>query len=144
MPKISIILPVYNVERYLEACLNSIAAQSFTDWECICVNDGSTDGSINILEAYSTQDKRIKVLNQINSGPAVARSHGIREASGEFLLFQDADDFIEPDMYEVLYEEVAHITILLARNDLQRLHHNLLVASQTNGVEPMLGVVVGL
>lgn len=104
MPKISIILPVYNVERYLEACLNSIVAQSFTDWECICVNDGSTDCSINILEAYSTQDKRIKVLNQNNSGPAVARSHGISEASGEFLLFQDADDFIEEDAYARLIE----------------------------------------
>lgn len=104
MPKISIILPVYNVERYLEACLNSIVAQSFTDWECICVNDGSTDRSINILEAYSAQDKRIKVLTQNNSGPALARSYGISEAIGEFLVFQDADDFIEEDAYTRLVE----------------------------------------
>ena len=104
MPKISIILPIYNVERYLEACLNSIVAQSFTDWECICVNDGSTDGSEKILQAYSTRDKRIKVLNQNNSGPAVARTHGMSEAVGDSLLFQDADDFIEEDAYARLDE----------------------------------------
>lgn len=114
MPKISIILPIYNVERYLEACLNSIVAQSFTDWECICVNDGSTDRSINILEAYSAQDKRIKVLNQNNSGPAVARSYGISKAFGEFLVFQDADDFIEEDAYARLVElmEINQVDVL--------------------------------
>lgn len=95
MPKISIILPVYNVERYLEACLNSIVAQSFTDWECICVNDGSTDESEKILQAYTKDDARFKVITQENKGLAATRMVGFSKAMGEYVLFIDSDDYID-------------------------------------------------
>jgi len=95
MPKISIILPVYNVERYLEVCLNSIVAQSFTDWECICVNDGSTDGSEKILQAYTKDDARFKVITQENKGLAATRIVGFAKAVGEYILFVDSDDYID-------------------------------------------------
>lgn len=97
MPKISIILPVYNVERYLEACLNSIVAQSFTDWECICVDDGSTDGSSVILARYAREDPRIKVFSQGNKGLAATRMVGLEKSVGEYVLFVDSDDYIDYD-----------------------------------------------
>jgi glycosyltransferase EpsJ len=104
MPQITVIIPVYNAEQYLEGCLESIVSQSFCDWECICVNDGSSDSSVEILEAYASKDKRIIVLTQNNAGPAIARSKGLECATGKYLLFQDADDFIEEHAYGRLLE----------------------------------------
>lgn len=104
MPQITVIIPVYNAEQYLEECLESIVSQSFCDWVCICVNDGSTDSSAEILEAYASKDKRIIVLNQNNSGPSIARSKGLECATGRYILFQDADDFIEGHAYAQLVE----------------------------------------
>lgn len=104
MPQITVIIPVYNAEQYLEECLDSIVSQSFSDWECICVNDGSSDSSAEILEAYASKDKRIKVLPQNNAGPSIARSKGLECATGKYLLFQDADDFIEEHAYGRLVE----------------------------------------
>ena len=97
MPKISIILPVYNVERYLEECLNSIKSQSLTDWECICVNDGSTDHSAEILANYARTDDRIKMFTQENKGLAATRMVGLSKAVGEYIFFVDSDDFIDVD-----------------------------------------------
>lgn len=91
---ISVIVPVYNVEKYLRHCLDSILSQSYEAHEIICVNDGSTDKSGEILETYQKKDGRIKVINQKNSGLSAARNTGIRKASGEYLCFVDSDDML--------------------------------------------------
>ena len=103
MPKISVIIPVYNVEQYLERCLDSVAGQTLKDIEIICINDGSTDGSLKILENYAAKDNRIKVINQENKGAAVARNAGLEIAAGEYLGFVDPDDNIDLNFYDVLY-----------------------------------------
>ena len=106
MPKFSIIIPVYNVEEYLEECLESIVNQSFKDFEVICVNDGSTDNSLEILQKYAENDERFKVLNQENQGQGIARNNALNIANGEYILFVDPDDFIELNMLEVLNERL--------------------------------------
>ena len=97
-PKVSVIIPVYNVEKYLRQCMDSICGQTLTNIEILCVDDGSTDGSGKILEEYAAKDSRICVLYQQNKGAGAARNYGLREAKGEFLSFLDSDDFFEPDM----------------------------------------------
>ena len=104
-PKMSIIVPVYNVEKYLRRCLDSILNQTLTDIEVICVNDGSPDTSPEILEEYQKKDNRIVVINQENGGLGAARNTGINAARGEYLGFVDSDDFIVPTMYEKLYRK---------------------------------------
>ena len=106
MPKFSIIIPVYNVEKYLVECLESIVNQSFKDFEVICVNDGSTDNSLEILQKYAENDERFKVLNQENQGQGVARNNALNIANGEYILFVDPDDFIELNMLEVFNERL--------------------------------------
>ena len=103
MPKISIILPVYNVEKYLKQCLDSIINQTFTDFECICVNDGSTDSSLKILQQYASKDNRFKIINQENKGLSESRNIGLSVAIGDYILFIDSDDFIDNNFCEVLY-----------------------------------------
>lgn len=103
MAKISIIVPVYNVENYLSKCLDSLINQTFQDIEIICINDGSTDNSLNILQEYASKDKRIKVFNQENSGVAKTRNKGLEVANGEYIGFCDSDDWAELDFYEKLY-----------------------------------------
>ena len=104
MPHIcfSIVIPIYNVAPYLRECLNSVLAQTFTDWEAICVDDGSTDGSGKILDEYAVKDKRLKVIHQANAGVSVARNRALDEASGEWLLFCDSDDAFVPETLEIL------------------------------------------
>ncbi|MCL1971787.1 MAG: glycosyltransferase family 2 protein [Endomicrobia bacterium] len=94
---ISIIIPVYNAQKYLLQCLDSILNQTFKDFECICVNDGSTDASLSILEDYQRKDKRIKIISQKNGGISAARNAGISAAAGEYLYFMDNDDIISID-----------------------------------------------
>ena len=103
MIKLSIIIPVYNVERYLEECLDSVSNQTLEDIEIICIDDGSTDNSPNILKEYSKKDERIKIVTKENGGQASARNLGIKEAQGEYIAFVDSDDFIEETMFEKLY-----------------------------------------
>ena len=103
-PKVSVVLPVFNAEPYLEQCLDSILAQTLWDFELICVDDGSSDNSLAILEHYSKSDPRVIVLHQDNSNAGVARNVGMEAASGEYLMFLDADDFFEPDLLLQLYE----------------------------------------
>lgn len=105
MPLVSVIIPVYNVEKYLNQCLDSVIAQTLTDIEIICVNDRSTDGSLGILEEYEKKDKRIRVVTQPNSGAGAARNRGLSMASGKYLSFLDSDDFFEPDMLELAYQK---------------------------------------
>ena len=100
--RFSIIIPVFNVEKYLPDCLESVIRQSFPDWEAICVDDGSTDGSNSILMDFAARDKRIKIVSQRNSGTAAARNTGIREAQGDYIFFLDSDDWLEPDSLQVL------------------------------------------
>lgn len=100
MPKISVIMPVYNEERFLRQCLDSVMAQTEKDIEIICVDDESTDGSLAILRKYEQKDPRIKVLTQKNAGAGAARNNGLAAATGKYLSFLDSDDFFEPDMLE--------------------------------------------
>ena len=103
--KVSIIVPVYNVERYLGKCLDSLVNQTLKDIEIICVNDGSTDNSADILKTYSDKDNRIIVISQENSGQSVARNKGIDIAKGEFIGFVDSDDWVDENYFEALYNE---------------------------------------
>lgn len=106
MSKISIIVPVYNVERYLSKCVDSILNQTFTDFELILIDDGSTDNSGKICDEYSEKDERIKVIHKENEGLSSARNAGIDIAVGKCLGFVDSDDYIEKDMYEILYRDI--------------------------------------
>ena len=94
MAKISVIVPIYNDDRYLHECLDSIINQTFEDIEIICVNDGSTDESLNILKQYESRDFRVKVISQENKGVGAARNAGIKISSGEYIYFIDADEII--------------------------------------------------
>ncbi len=100
MPKVSVVVPVYNVERYLSECLESVISQTLSDIEIICVNDGSTDGSGAILGEYAERDPRIIVVEQENQGLAGARNSGLDAAIGEYVLFLDSDDWVEATMIE--------------------------------------------
>lgn len=102
-PIISVIIPVYNVEIYLCGCLDSLLAQTFSNYEAICVNDGSTDNSLSILESYMAWDKRIKIINQSNQGLSCARNTGMDAARGAYIFFLDSDDYIHPQALEFLY-----------------------------------------
>lgn len=105
MPKISVIIPVYNAEKYIEDCILSVLNQTEKDIEVIAVDDGSTDGSNIILQRLRESDKRLLVFNEKNQGQPTARNIGIDNAKGEYVLFVDADDTIEPTMAEIMYNE---------------------------------------
>lgn len=102
MPKISVIIPVYNVEKYLPQALESVINQTFADLEIVCVNDGSTDNSLKILEEYAQKDERIKIINQENSGYGAACNRALENITGEYFAILEPDDYIEPRMYEEL------------------------------------------
>lgn len=103
--KISVVIPVYNVEKYIRECIESIINQTFKDIEIIVVNDGSKDNSIKIVEEYLS-DKRLKIINKENRGLSSARNKGMKIARGEYIYFIDSDDFIEKDVLEVLYKNL--------------------------------------
>lgn len=110
MPKFTIIVPVYNTEKYLSECLDSLINQTYEDIEIICINDGSTDGSLGILNEYAQKDSRIKIINQANQGVSVARNTGIENAKGDYILFVDSDDWLELNTCEkfndVLFSDI--------------------------------------
>lgn len=99
---ISIIVPVYNVEKYLDECIQSIHEQTFINWECILVNDGSKDNSALICEKWAEKDKRIRIIHQTNQGVSTARNKGIEQAKGEYITFIDSDDWIDCKYLESL------------------------------------------
>jgi len=103
MTKISVIIPVYNTEKYLKECLESIINQTLTDIEIICINDGSTDNSLDILNSYANSDKRIKVFSQKNQGQGTARNYGMKIATGDYIHFMDSDDILELNTFEDSY-----------------------------------------
>ncbi len=107
--KISVIIPVYNVEKYLDRCLESVKRQSLKEIEIICVDDGSTDSSPTILKNHANSDKRVKIIRQENKGQASARNLGMRISKGRYIGFVDADDYIDPKMYEKLFNEAQKI-----------------------------------
>lgn len=102
-PKISLIVPVYNVEKYLSQCLDSLIGQTMHDIEIICVNDGSSDSSLDILREYALRDSRIFVFNQPNGGVSVARNNALRYVRGEYYMFVDSDDWLDFETCEVTY-----------------------------------------
>ena len=106
MTKFSIIVPIYNVEKYLPKCLDSLINQTYSNIEIICVNDGSTDNSLQILEEYANKDKRIKIINQENQGVSVARNNGIDNATGDYILFVDSDDWLEIYACDILNKKL--------------------------------------
>lgn len=102
MPKVSVIIPVYNVEKYLTRCLQSVCGQTMKDIEIICVNDGSTDNSAHILAEFAAQDSRVKVITQENRGLSEARNRGLDVAEGQYIAFVDSDDFVAPIFVQTL------------------------------------------
>ena len=114
-PIVSVVIPVYNIEAHLRQCLDSVAGQTLQDIEIICVDDGSTDSSPEILDEYGERDARFCIIHQENAGPGSARNRGINEATGEYLIFLDSDDWFEANFLEKMVkrskETLADITI---------------------------------
>lgn len=104
-PVISVLVPCYNVEKYLHQCIDSIIGQTYTDLEIICLNDGSTDSTLDILKEYQIRDKRIVVVDKPNSGYGATMNIGLRMAKGKYIGIVESDDYIEPEMYEILCKE---------------------------------------
>ena len=104
--KISVIIPVYNVEKYLEQCLDSVINQTYKNLEIICINDGSTDNSLTLLEEYAKKDKRIKIISKENEGLSATRNLGVREATGKYVFFLDSDDWLELTCFEDLFNAI--------------------------------------
>lgn len=120
MYKVSIVIPVYNTEKYLPACLDSMIKQTLKDIEIICVNDGSKDNSLSILKAYEIKDPRIKIINQENQGLSAARNAGINAATGEYIGLVDSDDWVDLDFYEKLYNAAKKYDSDVAAGDFYR------------------------
>lgn len=118
LTKVSVIVPVYNVETYLNQCMDSLINQNFDDFEVICVNDGSTDSSLEILEKYAGNDSRIRIITQKNGGLSSARNTGMKNASGDYIIFIDSDDWISLDCLTKLYSNAIE-------NDSQIVQYNL-------------------
>ena len=116
-PKISAVVPVYNVERYLRECIDSALAQTLEDIEIICVDDGSTDGCPAILDEYAARDSRVRVIHQPNGGYGKAMNAGLRAARGEYFAVLESDDFIQPDAYEILYRNAKKFDADVVRAD---------------------------
>ena len=106
MPELSVIIPVYNTDKYLEKSLDSLTSQTLKDIEIICVNDGSTDNSLAVLQKYADKDSRIIVINQEHKMQGAARNAGIKIAEGEYIGFVDSDDWVDKDYFEKLYNAV--------------------------------------
>ena len=122
--KISVVVPIFNVEDYIGDCLDSILDQSLKEFEVICVNDGSTDSSLEILKEYAAKDNRIKIINKDNAGYGHTMNIGMDMASGEYFVIVESDDFILPKMFETLYDAAKE-------NDLDFVKSNLDIRTLT-------------
>lgn len=107
-PVVSVIIPVYNVDKYIDRCINSVLNQTFSNIEIICIDDGSTDLSLSILQNYAAKDDRIRIFTQNNRGVSAARNVGLDAATGQWVSFVDSDDEIHPDMYETLLAHASY------------------------------------
>lgn len=137
MPRLSVIVPVYNTEKYLRECIDSILAQTFTDFELILVDDGSTDKSGEVCNAYSQLDSRVRVIHQKNSGVTAARKQGVEIAEGEYISFVDSDDWIEPNMFQDMLMKVdLHNADMVLCDMLAERHdgHSVIHSSELTGL----------
>lgn len=114
-PLITVLVPCFNVEKYVEACINSILAQTYSNLEVICINDGSTDSTPQILERYAKSDKRIRVISKVNSGYGHSMNIGLDAAKGDYIGIVESDDFIEPDMFEKLLKNALKYNLDISR-----------------------------
>lgn len=122
MTKVSIVIPIFNSEKYMNKCIDSILDQSLKDIEIILVNDGSTDNSAIIADSYKIKDSRVKVIHQKNSGPSVARNNAIKLATGKYIGFVDSDDYIEKDMYKRLFNIASDKNIQISMCGYKEIH----------------------
>lgn len=113
--KISVLIPCYNVEKYVDECISSVINQTLHDIEIICINDGSTDNTLSILEKYKSTDDRIKIINKTNTGYGDSMNNGIDIARGEYIGIVESDDFIEPEMFQSLYDTACKNNVQIAR-----------------------------
>lgn len=133
MIKISVIIPVYNTEKYLRECLESVINQTLKDIEIICIDDGSTDSSLDILKEYAEIDSRIKVLSQKNKGVGACRNDGIKISSGEFVCFLDADDYYQYDNnLELLYTKIKTNNAIICGGEFSHLWGSDITQEKTN------------
>lgn len=112
--RISVIVPVYNAENYLNRCIESVLTQTYTDWQMVLVDDGSKDESLKVCQKYADLDSRISVIHQENAGPGIARNTGIAAANGDYIVFIDSDDYIEKEYFQLLSghdEDVVFINV---------------------------------
>lgn len=121
---ISIIIPIYNVSQYLNECIQSVVNQSYKDFECILIDDGSSDGSEMICDQWAQKDSRIKVIHQSNQGVSKARNRGIVEAQGEYITFIDSDDWIDPNYLNKLFQPIEKYKVDLVVCGLQQQYNN--------------------
>ncbi|NJJ41641.1 glycosyltransferase family 2 protein [Paenibacillus apii] len=138
MTKISVVVPIFNVEQYLERCLDSIINQSYKDLEIILVNDGSTDRCYEICETYKQKDRRIVVIHQQNGGLSEARNTGISRATGEYIGFVDSDDYIERDMYQFLYNLIKKYNAEISICGTYITYDNKRIKSYKNNIELLM------
>lgn len=131
MSKVSIIVPVYNVEKYIGMCIESILKQTFPDWELILVDDGSTDGSYKIIKTLGEKDYRIKCYHKTNGGLSDARNYGIEKAKGKYIFFLDGDDWIAPWTIQTLYNGVTMYDCEIAQCGLYYAYPNYLLLDET-------------
>ena len=117
MAKVSIIVPIYNAEKYIDTCIESLINQTLKDIEIILVNDGSKDKTQSIIEQYAESDRRIKIINQINSGPGAARNRGLEISTGEYIKFVDADDYLTLNILDKMYETAKQNNVSLVRGN---------------------------
>ena len=125
-PIVSIIVPIYNVEKYIEECILSIINQTFKKIEIILVNDGANDKSMERIEKYIISDKRIKVINQLNSGLSVARNNGLKIATGKYILFVDSDDYIDKNMIKIMYNAAENENLDIVMCGYNRIVNNVI------------------
>lgn len=123
-PKISVIVPVYKVEKYIKLCIDSILAQTYTDWELILIDDGSPDRSGFICDRYAEKDKRIKVFHKQNAGVSAARNFALELSKGEWVTFVDSDDWLEADCFTCCMQEVEMYDLDLLQMSYQRVNDN--------------------
>lgn len=129
---VSIIIPVYNTDEFLEECLDSVINQTYSKLEIIAVNDGSTDRSLEILKGYANKNKNFKIINQKNSGPSIARNQGIQMAKGKYIYFLDSDDYILPNTFEDLIKVMERNNLDLLRFGAEAFIDNVKVNKNLN------------
>ena len=151
MPRISIIIPFYNAEKYIERCLDSVLAQTFTDFEVICVDDGSKDNTYQILQNYAKKDDRIKAYIQENGGPSAARRNALSKATGKYLMFCDSDDWFEPNMCQTLFEAIEQNDVDVVccnaqvsdeKDNIQRTDHLEYYINKQNGIHQISNEII--